>query len=70
MNYSPTLNKYKGFPPKPHFYKRNTTLIDYIFSTVRATQHEVVLRLTDKGRFDNAFRASDHNMVLVTLPLG
>lgn len=70
VNYTPSLKKYKGFPPKPHYYKRNTTRIDYLFSSVRPTRHEVVLRLTGKGLFDNRFRASDHNMVMVTLPLG
>ncbi len=70
VNYAPKIAKYKGFPPKPYFYKRNTTRIDYVFSSVQATRHEVVLKLTGRGRFDNKFRASDHNMVMVSLPLG
>jgi endonuclease/exonuclease/phosphatase family metal-dependent hydrolase len=69
VNYTPKTRKYKGFPPRPYFYKQNTTRIDYIFSTVPAQRHEVVLHLTAKGKFDNNYRASDHNMVLVDLPL-
>jgi endonuclease/exonuclease/phosphatase family metal-dependent hydrolase len=69
VNITPKTRKFKGFPPRPYFYKQNTTRIDYIFSTVPAQRHEVVLRLTAKGTFDNRYRASDHNMVLVDLPL-
>ncbi|MGB8021458.1 MAG: endonuclease/exonuclease/phosphatase family protein [Candidatus Nanopelagicales bacterium] len=69
VNYTPQTNKYQGFPPRPHYYKRNTTRIDYVFSTVRPQRHEVVLHLTGKGTFDNRFRASDHNMVMVDLSL-
>ena len=69
VNYTPRTRKYGGFPPRPHRYRRNTTRIDYIFSTVAPLRHEVVLHLTDGGRFDDRYRASDHNMVLVDLPL-
>jgi endonuclease/exonuclease/phosphatase family metal-dependent hydrolase len=69
VNITPKTRKFKGFPPRPYFYKQNTTRIDYIYSTVPAQRHEVVLHLTAKGRFDNRYRASDHNMVLVDLPL-
>ena len=69
VNFPPKTSKYKGFPPRPYFYGRDTTRIDYIFATVAPHRHEVVLHLTAKGTFDNAYRASDHNMVLVDLPL-
>ena len=69
VNYAPKINKYKGFPPQPYRYRANTTRIDYVFSTVPALRHEVVVRLTAAGRFDERFRASDHNMVLVDLPV-
>ncbi len=69
VNYTPKTRKYKGFPSAPYYYKKNTTRIDYVFSNVRALRHEVVLQLAANGRFDNRFRASDHNMVLVDLPL-
>jgi endonuclease/exonuclease/phosphatase family metal-dependent hydrolase len=69
VNYTPKTRKYKGFPPRPYFYGRDTTRIDYIFSTVAPHRHEVVLRLAGDGRFDNSYRASDHNMVMVDLPL-
>jgi endonuclease/exonuclease/phosphatase family metal-dependent hydrolase len=69
VNYTPKTRKYKGFPPRPYFYGRDTTRIDYIFSTVAPHRHEVVLHLTGAGKFDNNYRASDHNMVLVDLPL-
>lgn len=69
VNYTPKTRKYKGFPPRPYFYGRDTTRIDYIFSTVAPHRHEVVLHLTGDGKFDNNYRASDHNMVMVDLPL-
>lgn len=69
VNYTPKLMKYKGFPPQPYRYRSNTTRIDYVFSTVAPLRHEVVARLTSQGRFDDRFRASDHNMVLVDLPV-
>ncbi len=69
VNYTPKTRKYKGFPPRPYYYSRDTTRIDYIFSTVAPRRHEVVLHLTGDGKFDNAYRASDHNMVMVDLPL-
>lgn len=70
INRAPKINKYKGFPPGPYRYGRiSPARIDYVFSTVRPVRHEVVLRLTPSGRFDDRFRASDHNMVLVDLPL-
>ena len=69
VNYTPKTRKFKGFPPRPYFYARNTTRIDYIFSSVAPRRHEVVLHLTGNGLFDNAYRASDHNMVMVDLPL-
>ena len=40
-----------------------------MFSTVRALRHEVVLFLKRNGQFVNKFRVSDHNMVMVDLPL-
>jgi len=69
VNYTPKTRKYKGFPPRPYYYGSNTTRIDYIFSTAAPQRHEVVLHLTAKGQFDNRYRASDHNMVMVDLPL-
>jgi endonuclease/exonuclease/phosphatase family metal-dependent hydrolase len=69
VNITPSTRKYKGFPPRPHFYKQNTTRIDYVFASVPPLRHEVFLRFTAKGTIDNAYRASDHNMVLVDLPL-
>lgn len=69
VNYTPKTKKYRGFPPRPYFYKANTTRIDYVFSTAQPVRHEVVLALKANGKFDNAYRASDHNMVLVDLLL-
>ncbi len=69
VNYTPKTRKYKGFPPRPYFYKYEPTRIDYVFSSVLPQRHEVVLNLTKKGKFRNKFRASDHNMVMVDLPL-
>jgi endonuclease/exonuclease/phosphatase family metal-dependent hydrolase len=69
VNLTPSTKKFKGFPPRPYFYKQNTTRIDYVFATVPPLRHEVFLRFNGDGTIDNAFRASDHNMVLVDLPL-
>jgi endonuclease/exonuclease/phosphatase family metal-dependent hydrolase len=63
-------NRYRGFPPRPHVYQGSQPArIDYVFATVAPLRHEIVLPLTRTGAFDNAYRASDHNMVLVDLPL-
>ena len=70
VNMAPKIKKYKGFPPRPYYYARtDPARIDYVFATVAPLRWEVVLRLTANGKFDNAYRASDHNMVLVDLPL-
>ena len=69
VNYTPKTRKYKGFPPRPYYYGNDTTRIDYLFSTVPPRRHEVVLHLTSTGTFDNRYRTSDHNMVLVDFPL-
>ena len=70
INYTKKTRKYKGFPPRPYFYRNiPPTRIDYVFATVPAQVHEVVVFLTRSGKFRNKFRASDHNMVMVTLPL-
>lgn len=70
VNMAPKIKKYKGFPPRPYYYaKTDPARIDYIFSTAAPLRWEVVLRLTSNGKFDNAYRASDHNMVVVDLPL-
>ncbi len=71
VNYTPKTRKYGGFPPRPYRYGSTTPArIDYIFTTVRAQRHEIVLRRTSSGRFDDSYRASDHNMVVADLPLG
>lgn len=69
INYTPKTKKYKGFPPRPHYYKTNPTRIDYVFSTVRAQRHEAVVFLKKSGKFKKIYRVSDHNMVLAHLPL-
>jgi endonuclease/exonuclease/phosphatase family metal-dependent hydrolase len=70
VNYTPATKKYKGFPPRPWFYRTTEPArIDYVFSTAAPLRHEVVVVLTPTGEFDDAYRASDHNMVMVDLPL-
>jgi endonuclease/exonuclease/phosphatase family metal-dependent hydrolase len=69
VNYQPGLRKHKGFPPRPYRYDSDPARIDYVFSTVAPLRHEVVLHLTSDGEFDDDYRASDHNMVMVDLPL-
>jgi endonuclease/exonuclease/phosphatase family metal-dependent hydrolase len=71
VNYTPKTRKYGGFPPRPYKYGGTSPArIDYIFASVAAQRHEIVLKRTSSGRFNDAYRASDHNMVVVTLPLG
>lgn len=69
VNIAPKIAKYKGWPPRPYRYKKNTTHIDYVFSSVTPLRHEVVAHLNPDGSFDNNYRVSDHNLVLVDLPL-
>ncbi len=69
VNHSPKIAKYQGFPPRPPRYQGSPTRIDYVFSTVAPLRHEVVVRLTKSGRFDDRYRASDHNMVMVDVPV-
>ena len=69
INYTPKTKRYKGFPPRPHHYRTNPTRIDYVFSTVAATRHEVAIFLKGNGKFRRIYRVSDHNMVLADLPL-
>jgi endonuclease/exonuclease/phosphatase family metal-dependent hydrolase len=71
VNYTPKTRRFGGFPPQPYRYGSGSTpaRIDYVFSNLSPLRHEVVLELTSSGAFDNDLRASDHNMVLVDLPL-
>lgn len=71
VNYQPKVKRFKGFPPRPFRYGPNPApaRIDYVLATVSPLRHEVVLKLRPSGAFDNDFRASDHNMVMVDLPL-
>lgn len=69
INYTPRTTRYRGFPPRPHHHRTNPTRIDYVFSTVAAQRHEVAIFLKANGKFQKAYRVSDHNMVLADLPL-
>jgi endonuclease/exonuclease/phosphatase family metal-dependent hydrolase len=70
VNYTPKTRIYRGFPPRPWFYRSIAPCrIDYIFSTVAPLRYEVFLKLRSDRAFMNSYRASDHNMVLVDLPL-
>lgn len=68
-NYTPATVGYRGYPPSPPHYSGIPTRIDYIMSTVAPLRYEVFLVLDSEGRFDARYRASDHNLVLVDLPL-
>jgi endonuclease/exonuclease/phosphatase family metal-dependent hydrolase len=62
-----TNARYGGWPPKPYKYNRPGTRIDYVFGKgVSPVRYEVFLRLRGDGSFDERFRASDHNPVVVT----
>lgn len=57
------------FPVRPFRFDRPAR-IDYVFAShARPVRYEVFLRLKS-GRFDNRYRASDHNMVVGTFRLG
>jgi endonuclease/exonuclease/phosphatase family metal-dependent hydrolase len=68
-NYTPSMNRYRGYPPSPPHYTGTPTRIDYIMSTVKPLRYEVFLVLDGSGHFDSRYRASDHNMVMVDLPI-
>lgn len=57
--------RYGGWPDRPYKYSRPGTRIDYVFAKrMRPVRYEVFLRLRG-GAFDERFRASDHNPVVV-----
>lgn len=69
VNYSQTSRS--GWPAKPI---RNpsgvASRIDYVLyrgAGLKATSYEVVVHLTGSGAFDEAYRASDHNLVRATI---
>lgn len=68
INITPKLQKWHGFPPRPHHYPNAATRIDYVFTTngIVPLSHKVVMHLKN-GRFDPAFQGSDHNMVAAAL---
>ena len=70
VNYTPRIRKWDGFPPKPFKYAREASRIDYVFATngVVPLRHEVTLHLVG-GKFDPAYRGSDHNLVRTQLSL-
>lgn len=77
INYNPQLADGFGFPVKPYVFrksKRNklgaATRIDYIMAFgpgVKVLDYEVVIRLNKDGSFNQAYQASDHQMVRATL---
>ena len=74
----PTVNKYpldarwNGFPPRPRFFLEGGPQIDKIMTRGigRALRHEIYIRKSPGGRFDERFRSSDHNLVRATIPIG
>lgn len=77
INYNPQLVDGFGFPAKPYIFRKTTrnklgaaTRIDYIMAFgpgVRMLDYEVVIRLNPNGTFNQAYQASDHQMVRATL---
>lgn len=71
----PTINKlpmdarWRGFPPRPRRFVAGGPQIDAIMlrGVGRALRHEISIRRTGGGRFDQRFQASDHNLVVSTV---
>lgn len=62
-----------GWPKKPPRFDGPAPRIDYVFGRgARPLRHEVFLRLTRSGAFDERYRGSDHNLVrtLWRIPAG
>lgn len=68
VNVTPLTRRWDGFPPRPFRYAGPANRIDYILAKngVRARSYEVFLTLR-RGRFDNRYRGSDHNLVRADL---
>lgn len=69
INYTRSTRRFRGYPPAPPQYDGVPTRLDYVMATVQPQRYEVFLVLDGRGRFDPRYRASDHNMVMVDLPI-
>lgn len=69
VNYTRSTRRFRGYPPSPPHYTDAPTRLDYVMATVQPQRYEVFLVLDGAGRFDPRYRASDHNMVMVDLPI-
>lgn len=65
INKTPADARWNGFPPRPRRFLLGGPRIDAILAKglPRALRHQVYVRTRPDGRFDERFRASDHNMV-------
>lgn len=72
INKYPLDAKWDGFPPRPRQFVLGGPQIDTIMTTGlgRALRHEIHVRTTRDGRFDERFRASDHNLVRAWFRIG
>lgn len=65
INKTPADARWNGFPPRPRRFLLGGPRIDGILAKglPRALRYQVYVRTRQDGRFDEKFRASDHNMV-------
>lgn len=72
VNKYPLDAKWDGFPPRPRSFELGGPQIDMIMTAGlgRAERHEIHVRTTPDGRFDERFRASDHNLVRAWFRIG
>jgi endonuclease/exonuclease/phosphatase (EEP) superfamily protein YafD len=62
--------RFGGWPGAPYKYNRPGTRIDYVFARgLQPLRYELFLRLRGDGSFDERYRASDHNPVIVNWAL-
>lgn len=71
VNKVPMDARWRGFPPRPRRFVSGGPRIDAILvrNGGAVLRHQVYVRVTRTGRFDEGYRASDHNLVLATMRL-
>ena len=71
INYTPDTRHFGGWPPKPRYFNRLATRIDYIFVSgeARLLEYEVMIWLKSNGQFDEDYQASDHQSVRVIVKI-
>ncbi|MEI2716855.1 MAG: endonuclease/exonuclease/phosphatase family protein [Candidatus Nanopelagicales bacterium] len=71
VNKTPVDARWDGFPPRPRIFPDLGPQIDTIMTRGAgpAKRFEVFVKTLPNGRFDERFRASDHNLVRATIQI-